>query len=178
MRRYYFLVPDSQTTVNIAHELTELGLGRNEVHVMGKDHDLLDKEKLNEATLIQTSDVFNAGKRGLMIGVPLGLVLGIVIASILAFPTTYEGKAVLVILMGFFGGLFGLWASTLVGVSVQDVKVEKFRNDLERGAFLMMVDPPPEREEEITSIIHRHHPEVTIEQMTPDERHHAEGEGH
>ena len=178
MRRYYFLVPDSRTTVNIAHELTELGLDRNEVHVMGKDHDLLDKEKLNQATLVQTSDVFNAGKRGLMVGIPLGLVLGIVIANILEFPITYEGKAVLIILLGFFGGLFGMWASTLVGVSVQDVKVEKYRADLKRGWFLMMVDPPLEREEEITSIIHRHHPEVTIEQMTPDERQHAEGEGH
>lgn len=178
MQRYYFLVPNSQTTVNIAHELTGLGLGRNEVHVMGKDHDLLDKEKLNEATLIQTSDVFNAGKRGLMVGAPLGLVLGIVIASILEVPTSYEGKAVLIILMGFFGGLFGLWASTLVGVSVQDVKVKKFRDDLKRGAFLMMVDPPSGREEEITSIVHRHHPEVAIEQMTPAERHQAGGEGH
>lgn len=178
MRRYYFLVPDSQTTVDIAHELTELGLGRNEVHVMGKDHDLLDKEKLNEATLVQTSDVFNAGKRGLMIGAPLGIVLGIVIANILDIPATLEGNIVMVILMGFFGGLFGVWSSTLVGVSVQDVKVEKFRDDLKRGAYLMMVDPPLEREEEITSIIHRHHPEVTIEQMTPDERQHAEGEGH
>lgn len=116
MQRLYFLVPDSRTTVNIAHELTELGLSRNEVHVMAKDHDLLSKEGLNQARLIQTSDVFNAGKRGLMAGIPLGLVLGLIIVFVLESPATLEGKSVLVIAMGVFGGLFGLgrvrwWAS-------------------------------------------------------------------
>lgn len=178
MRRLYFLVPDSRATINIARELTELGLGRNAVHVMAKDHAFLNEAGLKQATLIQTSDVFNAGKRGLWVGAPLGLILGIIIANVLDIPATLEGNVVMIVLLGFFGGLFGLWASTLVGVSVQDVKVEKFRDELERGEFLMLVDPPSGREEEITSIIHQHHPEVTIETMTLDERHHAQGEGH
>lgn len=178
MQRLYFLVPDARTMVDIAHELTELGLRRNEVHVMGKDWRLLKEEGLNKANLIQTTDVFNAGKRGVVVGLPLGLILGIVIANVLEIPATFEGKSLLIIVAGVFGALFGLWASTLVGVSVQDVKVEKFKDDLDNGAYLMMVDPPDEREEAITSIIHRHHPEVTIERVTAKERQHAEGEGH
>lgn len=176
MQRLYFLTPDSQTTVNIANELNELGLHRSEVHVMARDRNQLDGTGLQEATLVQTSDAMNASKRGLLIGIPLGLVIGIIAAMVLSVPGQ-AGNFALIVGMGIFGGLFGVWASTLVGVSVPDIKVEKFQHEYKRGAFLMMVDVPRAREEEITDIIHRHHPEVEIEKITEEEKLHAEGQG-
>ncbi|SHF42731.1 hypothetical protein SAMN02745148_02613 [Modicisalibacter ilicicola DSM 19980] len=176
MQRLYFLTPDPQTTVTIANELNDLGLRRSEVHIMARDRRQLNDTGLREATLLQTSDAVNASKRGLLIGIPLGLVVGIAAATVLSIPGQ-AGNFALVIGLGIFGGLFGLWASTLVGVSVPDIKVEKFQHAYKRGAILMMVDVPGAREKEISDTIRRHHPDVEIEKITEEERRHAEGQG-
>lgn len=178
MHKLYFLTPDPDTTIRIAHELGDMGLPRNQLHVTARNQDQLDELGLKEATLIQTSDAINAARRGLLIGIPLGLVIGLIAAAVLSLPSQAADLA-LVAGLGIFGGLFGLWASTMIGVSVPDVKIKTFQPELKRGAFLMMVDLPEHQEEEkVTEIIRRHHPEVRIEKMTGEEKHHAEGQGH
>lgn len=170
MRRLYFLTPGAESTVAIANELADLGLKRNEVHVVGHDHAQLHEMGVNRATLLQTSDVVNASKRGLFIGVPVGVLLGLIALFFLPIELGVLGLVLLLVGSGLFGGFFGVWASTMVGVSVPDVKIAKHEKDIERGAFVMLVDVPPAREGEITEIIKRHHPEVTIEVVTPQER--------
>lgn len=179
MQRLYFLTPDLDTTVNIAHELSELGLTRHQVHVTGRDWQHLAERGVNNATLRQTSDVVHAAGRGLKYGVPLGLVLGIAVYfafGLYGLGITFGplGVAALILGMGVFGGLFGVWTSTMIGVSVHDVKVDKYEREIHNGAFLMMVDVANDRESAIYSIIHRHHPEVVIDKVTRGElRHHA-----
>lgn len=178
MQRLYFLTPDSATTTHIARDLGELGLNRDQVHVAARNQRQLDDLGLKEATLVQTSDAMNAAKRGVLIGLPLGLVIGVIASAVLSLPSQ-TATLWLIVGMGIFGGLFGLWASTMIGVSVPDVKVKKFQPELKRGAFLMMVDLPEKQTEERTAeIIHRHHPEVRIEKVTRTEKHQAEGQGH
>lgn len=177
MQRLYFLTPDANVTSNIANELGELGLSREQIHVAAKDQKQLDDLGLQETTLVQTSDAMHAAQRGLLVGVPLGLVIGIIAAIVLSLPSQ-TGYLALIVGMGVFGGLFGLWASTMIGVSVPDAKVKKFQPELKRGAFLMMVDLASDQEEaKIVDIIHRHHPEVQIEKVTEEEKSHAEGQG-
>lgn len=178
MQRLYFLSPDLETTVNIADELDELRLTRDEVHVTGKDMTHLTERGVNNATLRQTSDVVNATGRGLKFGIPLGCLLGVVVHWFLS--GQYGGLEFWahVLGMGLFGGLFGVWTSTMIGVSVHDAKVDKYEKELEDGAFLMMVDVPEDREREIYEVVHRHHPEVIIDKVTPEERLHHQGVGH
>lgn len=177
MQRLYFLSPDLDTTVNIAHELSDLGLTSKEVHVTGRNWLKLKERGVNSATLLQTSDVGHAAVRGLLFGVPLGCALGVVAYYVLGEGFTNMGIAALIVGMGIFGGLFGVWTSTMVGVSVHDVKVDKYEDEIEHGAYLMMVDVPNERESSIYSVIHRHHPEVIIDKVTPEERRHHCGTG-
>ncbi|MCE9684066.1 DUF1269 domain-containing protein [Halomonas alkalisoli] len=177
MQRLYFLSPDLDTTVNIAHELSDLGLTSKEVHVTGRNWLKLKERGVNSATLLQTSDVGHAAVRGLLFGVPLGCALGVVAYYVLGEGFTNMGIAALIVGMGIFGGLFGIWTSTMVGVSVHDVKVDKYEDEIEHGAYLMMVDVPNERESSIYSVIHRHHPEVIIDKVTPEERKHHCGTG-
>lgn len=176
MQRLYFLTPDLDTTVNIAHELSELGLTRRQVHVTGRDWRHLAEQGINNATLRQTTDVVHAAVRGLAYGAPLGLVLGILVYWI-AGEALGVGPLALSVGLGIGGGLFGAWVSTMIGVSVHDVKVDKYERDLEKGAFLMMVDVTDRREAAIHAIIHRHHPEVTIDKVTAWERRHHYGTG-
>lgn len=177
MQRLYFLSPDLDTTVNIAHELSDLGLTSNEVHVTGRNWLKLKERGVNSATLLQTSDVGHAAVRGALFGVPLGCALGVVAYYVLGEGFTNMGIVALIVGMGIFGGLFGVWTSTMVGVSVHDVKVDKYEDEIEHGAYLMMVDVPNERESSIYSVIHRHHPEVIIDKVTPEERRHHCGTG-
>lgn len=177
MQRLYFLTPDLDTTVNIAYELDDLGLTKNEVHVTGHDWLHLRERGVNNATLRQTSDVGHAAVRGLLFGVLLGCLLGVVVYYILGEELGAMGIAGVIAGMGVFGGLFGIWTSTMIGVSVHDVKVDKFENEIDNGAFLMMVDVPKDREASIYTAIHRHHPEVIIDKVTPEERHHHCGTG-
>lgn len=177
MQRLYFLTPDLDTTVNIAHELSELGLSKREVHVTGRDWQHLEERGVNNATLRQTSDVVHAAWRGVKFGVPLGLLLGVVVYYGLGEEMGPMGITGIIIGMGVFGGLFGVWTSTMVGVSVHDVKVDKYEDEIEEGAFLMMVDVANQREDEVYSIIHRHHPEVIIDKVTREELKHHSGTG-
>lgn len=177
MQRLYFLTPDLDTTVNIAKELSELGLTKREVHVTGRDWQHLEEQGLNNATLRQTSDVVHAAGRGAKFGVPLGCLLGVVVYFSLGEGWGPWGIAAIIAGMGVFGGLFGIWTSTMVGVSVHDVKIDKYEDEIENGAFLMMVDVANQREDEIYSIIHRHHPEVVIDKVTREELKHHSGTG-
>lgn len=177
MQRLYFLSPDLDTTVKIAHELSDLGIPKHQVHVTGRDWQALKDRGVNNATLRQTSDVVHAAWRGLKLGVPLGCVLGIAVYFGLGEEFGPLGIAVLIAGMAVFGGLFGIWTSTMIGVSVHDVKVDKFEQEIHDGAFLMMVDMPNDREGAVHSIIHRHHPEVVIDKVTRGELKHHCGTG-
>lgn len=177
MQRLYFLSPDLDTTVNIAHELSDLEIPKHQVHVTGRDWQALASRGVNNATLRQTSDVVHAAWRGLKLGVPLGCALGIAVYFGLGAEFGPLGITALIAGMAVFGGLFGIWTSTMIGVSVHDVKVDKFEQEIHDGAFLMMVDVPNDQEEVVYSIIHRHHPEVVIDKVTRSELKHHCGTG-
>lgn len=178
MSRLYFLTPDLDITVKITNELEELGLRNDQVHVTANNWKQLEKSGLHSATLRETSDVANAAKRGLIFGLPLGLVLGV--AAYMALENMIGGMSFWMIVIGMtvFGGLFGIWSSTMIGVSVPDVKVEKYKDDLEKGALLMMVDVPDGQETDINAVIHRHHPDVVIDKVTQEEKKQHAGVGH
>ncbi|MAL99681.1 MAG: DUF1269 domain-containing protein [Alteromonadaceae bacterium] len=177
MQRLYFLVPDASTTVNIANELEALELKKNDVHVLAQDHAKLKEMGVNRATFLQTSDVINATKRGLIWGTPLGIILGAIAAILLDFDWSWTGLVVLLICSGLAGAVLGSWASSMIGVSVLDVKVQDYNDDIRRGAYLMLVDVPEQREHEISAAISRHHPDVVIDKITAQDKDKVGGEG-
>lgn len=177
MVRLYFLVPDADRTFQITHELGELGLEKNEVHVLAEDQAKLEQMDVNRATLRQTTDVVHATKRGVIVGIPLGVLLGAIAAYFIPIGGGWTGFITLLVGAGIFGGFFGAWASSMIGVSVEDKKVTEFREDLERGSFLMLVDVPEQREHEVITAIKRHHPEVKIDKITAGDKHQVGGQG-
>lgn len=174
MQRLYCLIPDKETTSTIVDELNTMGLTKDELHVLGKDWRPLEKEGVPTATLIQTSDVVNASKRGAIAGAVLGLILGLIAHFIIL-----DTNIVWITLgMMVFGTVFGVWASTMVGVSVRDIKVSKYDKAIRRGDMLLIIDVPDEQEETFKTVIKRHHPEVVIDKIRAKERKENIGEGH
>lgn len=174
MQRLYFLIPDKETTSAIVDELNAMGLTKDHLHVMGKDWQPLEKEGVPTATLIQTTDVVNASKRGAIVGAVLGLVMGVIAHFVIA-DTNVVWMALGV---AAFGALFGVWTSTMVGVSVRDVKVSKYDKAIKRGAMLLIIDVPDEREDAFRTAIKRHHPEVVIDKISDENRKQHAGAGH
>ncbi|WP_224749926.1 DUF1269 domain-containing protein [Halomonas sp. ML-15] len=172
MQRLYFLTPNADITSDIADELSQMGLTKDDLHVVGRNWKPLEREGVPVATVRETTDVMNAPKRGVPVGAGLGAVLGIIIHFVL-------GPSLIVIVpaMAVFGGLFGLWTSTLVGVSVKDVKVSKYKQALNRGALMVIADVPNEKEETVKEMVRRHHPEVVIDKITARDEARPVGQG-
>ena len=172
MQRLYFLTPNADTTSDIAGELNQMGLTRDDLHVVGRNWKPLEREGVPVATVRETTDVMNAPKRGVPVGAGLGALLGIVVHFVL-------GPSLMVIVpaMAVFGGLFGLWTSTMIGVSVKDVKVSKYKRELNRGALLMIADVPSEKEESVKEMVRRYHPEVVIDKITARDQARPVGQG-
>lgn len=80
--------------------------------------------------------------------------------------------------LAIFGALFGVWASTMVGISVRDIKVGKYEKATKRGAMLLFIDVPDEREEAFRAAIESHHPEVVIDKVSAQDRKQHVGTGH
>src|SRR5690606_20728313 len=128
MQRLYFLTPNAVSTVSIAHELNALGIRKEHIRIVCNNQVLLDKLDLNKADVRQTSDLVQASKRGLIHRAIIGLIAGIV-ASVFLPVDQPLSIAATVLALTLFGVLNESWSSTLLVVSIQDLKVQKYQNN-------------------------------------------------
>lgn len=162
MRRIYFLVPNIETTKNIVDELLLARIEERHIHVLAKRGTPL--EDLPEATFLQKTDFIPALEQGLALGGATGLLAGLVAISL---PTglVLGGGALFAITLA--GAGVGALMSSMVGSSIGNRRIEQFQEAMERGEFLLMVDVPRDRVEEIETIIKKHHPEAECEGTDP-----------
>ncbi|CAI8738561.1 DUF1269 domain-containing protein [Methylocaldum szegediense] len=162
MRRIYFLVPNIETTKKIVDELLLARIEERHIHVLAKRGTPL--EDLPEATFLQKTDFIPALEQGLALGGATGLLAGLVA---IALPTglVLGGGALFAITLA--GAGVGALASSMIGSSIGNRRIEQFQEAIERGEFLLMVDVPRDRVEEIEAIIKKHHPEAECEGTDP-----------
>jgi hypothetical protein len=114
-------------------------------------------EGLHEANVLQKTDLVHGAELGLIVGGAAGLIVGAILVLV-----PLEGvqlQLVMILIMGLGGALFGLWVSSMVAASVPNTKLLGFAKDIEEGKYLMMVDVPFRRVEEIQSLLQARHPE-------------------
>ena len=78
MRRLYFLIPDAEITGRIVNDLLLADIPERQVHIVAKDHELLQDGELPEAGLLQEPQVVPAIEKGLAAGGVAGLLAGLV----------------------------------------------------------------------------------------------------
>ncbi len=161
MLRMYFLAPDVETTSNIVSELLEFGLEDKHIHVIGNDHEKIEKAHLHEAGILESSDLLPAIRRGLLYGGTTGLLAGIAFVTFPPAGLALGGAAVFG--AGALGAGFGAWMSSMIGVSVKDVGVEHFEQAVKNGHYLMLVDVDKDLFPKVEPLVHSHHPEVDIQ---------------
>ena len=163
MRRLYFLVPNVDCAKKIHNELLLARVEERHMHVIAKQGTPMDD--LPEARLAQQSDLIPALERGTVVGGLTGLVAGIIAVTFPPADLVLGGAAVLA--TGLAGVGFGALMSTMIGVSVPNTRLRRFRKAIDNGELLMMVDIPKHRIAEIEDLIKAHHPEADIQGTEP-----------
>lgn len=156
MKRLFFLVPDLKSTKSISKEMEQVGVLDSQIHVVGAHPQELDKAHIHQASLLQTSDLVPAIKRGALLGVFIGFAILGLFSLVLPASVVIPNYAIGIIFV--FGILFGIWVSGMIGVGIKNPTVEKYEKYVNSGHYVMMVDVPKEREHELVSRVVRHHP--------------------
>jgi hypothetical protein len=154
-RRLYVVCPDLKAAQQTMNDLLLARINDRHIHVLAKRGAPMDE--LHEANILQKTDVVHGAELGLIIGSACGLLLGVILLVVPLGGVQLQLVTVLITVAG--GALFGAWVSSMVAASVPNTKLLAFAQDIEEGKYLMMVDVPFRRVEEIQTLLHDRHPE-------------------
>lgn len=163
MKRLYFLVPNIDSATAIVDELRHADVPDDHLFVAGNDHERLEQAHLHEAGVLHGTGLLTGLTTGLALGSTTGLIAGI---AAVAFPPAglILGSGA-VVGMGVLGAGFGGWLGSMLGIAATDPGVLHFEEEIKKGAVLILVDAPREREYEISERVRRLHPEARIESV-------------
>lgn len=158
MRRLFFLLPDVEGCKLLVDELKQYGVPERHLHAIASVTQSL--EGLPQATEWEKTEI----KRGLEWGIGLGGVAGLLGGLMaVAFPVgglVVGGGA---LLAGAAAGAgFGGVVSALMKSEEHNHDLDEYREEIERGEILLMVDIPRDHVEQVRGMILARHPEVRI----------------
>lgn len=163
--RLYFLLPTVESAKDVVAELLLAHVPEKDIHIVAKDHHLLQQNELPEATLMQKRDIVPALERGVAMGGATGLVAGILAVTIPGAGLALGGGAILATTVA--GAGFGAAVAPMIGISAPNSQLDQFERAIEDGQLLMLVDVPKERERDVQHLISKHHPEVQVRGAEP-----------
>ena len=163
MRRLFFLIPTIELTSTLVAELEQQGIPPRHLHVVAAINQSL--EGLPEVSVWQKTELAHGLEWGTGIGGTAGLLGGLLTV---AFP---PGGIVL----GGGALLIGAAAGAGVGAAMLGLmkghehnhQLDDFKQQIEHGEILLMVDVPKTDVDRITDSILSHHPEADIKVSTP-----------
>ncbi|HUL13795.1 MAG TPA: DUF1269 domain-containing protein [Methylococcaceae bacterium] len=163
MKRIYFLVPNIEITRQIVDELLLARVEERHIHILAKRGTPLGD--LPEASALQKTDFIPAMERGLALGGIAGTLAGLIA---IALPTgLVVGGGAVVLISALTGAGMGTWLAGMVGLSVGNTRLQPYEEAIEKGSFLVMVDVPKDRVEDIHELVRKHHPEAEFEGTEP-----------
>jgi len=162
MKRIYFLIPNIEIAKKIVDELLLERIDVGHLHVMAKRGVPMDN--LPEAGFLQKSDFIPALEQGLTLGAFTGLISGVVALALVGSPIMAGGT---ILATSLAGALFGALMSSMIGISTRNRQIQKFSEAIEKGDFLMMIDVPKLRVEDVEQVVLKHHPEAKCEGTEP-----------
>jgi len=161
MRRLTFLAPDLARTKIVVEELRKMDVPEEMMHVVGADHDSLEKAHIHEATEMETSELETDFDWGIVAGGVLGLIIGFISYESIIFG--FEFGAFSLLAVTIVGAFVGGWVGKLIGESTPNSELDKYQHAIDAGQMLMMVDVPVERLPEIYKMVRKHCPKALIE---------------
>jgi hypothetical protein len=162
--RQFFFTRDLEAARAIIEDLQEFGIPDEDLHVIANDALTLDP--LPEPDLLHRSDVLDAAKRGAATGGAIGLIGSIAAVTVPAAGLTLGGGAI--VAGTALGTALGTWFSTLVGVSVPNQDVEEYRDRIDRGEVMIIVDSRPGQQAALSAVLASRHSETLLLQGNLD----------
>lgn len=164
-KRIYWLLPNLESARKTMNDLLLARVSVGHMHFLAREG--TDMSQLHEANILQTTDVIRSAQYGLTIGAATGALVGALAAVV--FPIVGDSPQWgIAALLAIFGGGFGAWASSMIGVSTPSVRLKRFEGAIEQGQILLMVDVPRSRVAEIEELLQVSHPEARLEGVEPD----------
>ena len=163
--RIYWLLPDLGSARAAMDDLLLARIETRHIHFVARED--ADMTGLHAANVLQTSDVVRAAEMGLILGASIGALLGALVA--VYYPIVGDSPQWgLAAGLAVAGALFGVWTSTMIGISTPSKRLQRFAADIENGKILLMVDVPMWRVEQVEERLRRLHPEAHLEGTEPD----------
>lgn len=163
-RRIYWLLPDLASARRTMDDLLLARIGVHHMHFVARED--VDLTGLHAASVLQTSDLVRSAQMGLVVGGVVGAAAG---AGAAMFPIIgNEPQWGMVAVLAVLGGLFGAWASSMIGASTPSHRLQRFERAIARGQILLLVDVPRSRVDEIEGLLLKRHPEGHFEGVEPD----------
>jgi hypothetical protein len=163
-RRIYWLLPGLASARRAMDELLLARIEEGHIHFVAADG--TDMSGLHAANVFQTSDLIPAAQSGLVIGGAVGALAGVAAAL---YPIVGDSPQWGVVgVLAIAGGVFGAWASSMLGSSAPNRRLRRFQDDIAQGRILLMVDVPRSRLEDVEDMLERRHPEGHFEGVEPD----------
>ncbi len=143
-------------------ELLLARITEHHIHFVASEGASMDG--LHAANVLQTSDLVQAAQTGALVGAGLGAAGGVAAAFALG---TGSPQAV-VIGLAALGAVLGTWSSSMIGSSMPSRRLARFEQAIVAGQYLLIVDVPGTRIEEIEKLLQRTHPEAHLEGREPN----------
>ena len=155
--RLYYLLPDVAAARAAMDELLLARIEARHIRFMSAGQNL--PPELPEASLMQRTDIVRGAEMGMAAGAALGLLAGI--GLLYYFDMERAGvKAAVVVIASLLGMLFGAWASSMQGASLQNSRLSAFAPELEAGGILLITDVPSGMVEKVEAVMAERHPEM------------------
>lgn len=160
MKCYYFLSPTLESTESISEDLRTSGVADWFIHIISKDEAGLNKKKLHSSNYIETMDFVRHGLIGAALGFTFGLIFNLIL--MVTEPVGPGVPLLAYAALVFLFTCFGAWQGGLVGISKENQKLAPYRQDIEKGKYLILVYAPKKNEQNITDTMKRLHPEAQL----------------
>lgn len=155
-RRLYFILPDVASARRTADDLLLARIEDRRMQFLARRG--TDLGPLREASYFQKTDLLHGAAVGFGLGGVGGVLFG---ALIVAYPP--EGthpQMVAVLIAAVAGAAFGAWTASMAAASVPNSRLKQFREDIERGKVLLILDVPFSRVAEVRALVTQRHPEA------------------
>ncbi len=155
MKCLYFIAPTLKSTHDISEDLHAVGISDFYIHVISKDERGLRQQHVHSSNYLETLDIIRIG----FIGAFLGFVAGLVGVELLRYfePFGPGVPGFVYLMLTGVATVFGAWEGGLVGVGSENKKLDRFRDDISAGRYVILIYVRKQKEEAVCSMMTSRH---------------------
>ncbi|WP_370278376.1 hypothetical protein [Pontibacterium sp.] len=158
MKQHYYLTDDINSVEKIAEDLHTIDIDDDHIHVVGLDTDAIEEHHLHTARVIDETDIVRSSERGLLVGLVFGVLFAVLGSMFTPFGIEVSGPS-LVMITVFIVGLCTYWGG-IIGTYFENYRISSFREAIQQGKYLLMVDTEAGQESPLRSMMGKQHPEA------------------